>query len=42
MNWGREFEFWAPDLYVVTYIGDKENRAAIRQVMYVVGMDYVM
>lgn len=30
MNWSREFEFWAPDLYVVTYTGDKDNRAAIR------------
>jgi len=31
VNWEREFEFWAPDLYVVTYNGDKENRAAIRE-----------
>ena len=30
VNWEREFEFWAPDLYVVTYNGYKENRAAIR------------
>ena len=30
INWEREFEFWAPDLYVVTYTGDKENRAVIR------------
>ncbi|XP_065889551.1 chromodomain-helicase-DNA-binding protein 4-like isoform X2 [Dysidea avara] len=31
INWEREFEFWAPDLYVVTYTGDKENRAVIRE-----------
>ena len=30
VNWEREFEFWAPDLYVVTYNGDKDNRATIR------------
>ena len=30
INWEREFEFWAPDLYVVTYTGAKENRAVIR------------
>lgn len=30
INWEREFEFWAPDLYVVTYTGDKDNRAVIR------------
>ncbi len=30
INWEREFEFWAPDLYVVTYIGDRDNRAVIR------------
>jgi SNF2 family DNA or RNA helicase len=29
-NWEREFEMWAPDLYVVTYIGGKDNRAIIR------------
>ncbi len=29
-NWEREFEFWAPDMYVVTYVGGKENRAIIR------------
>ena len=33
VNWEREFEFWAPDLYVVTYNGDKDNRATIRLVM---------
>ncbi|CAF1281866.1 unnamed protein product [Rotaria sordida] len=31
INWEREFEFWAPDLYVVTYTGDKEARAVIRK-----------
>ncbi|XP_048580667.1 chromodomain-helicase-DNA-binding protein 4 isoform X2 [Nematostella vectensis] len=30
VNWEREFEFWAPDMYVVTYAGDKESRATIR------------
>jgi SNF2 family DNA or RNA helicase len=30
INWEREFEFWAPDLYVVTYNGSKETRAVIR------------
>lgn len=30
INWEREFEFWAPELYVVTYIGDKDSRAVIR------------
>ena len=25
-NWEREFELWAPDLYVVSYHGDKERR----------------
>ena len=32
INWEREFEFWAPDLYVVTYVGDKDSRAVIRYV----------
>ena len=30
VNWEREFEIWAPELYVVTYSGDRENRAVIR------------
>ncbi|XP_078374198.1 chromodomain-helicase-DNA-binding protein 4-like isoform X2 [Oculina patagonica] len=30
INWEREFEFWAPDMYVVTYAGDKVCRATIR------------
>ena len=30
INWEREFEFWAPDMYVVTYAGDKAARATIR------------
>ncbi|KAK2557310.1 Chromodomain-helicase-DNA-binding protein 3 [Acropora cervicornis] len=30
INWEREFEFWAPDMYVVTYAGDKLARATIR------------
>ncbi|KAI6201100.1 hypothetical protein M3Y96_00805500 [Aphelenchoides besseyi] len=31
INWEREAEFWAPDFYVVTYIGDKESRTVIRE-----------
>uniref|UniRef100_A0A914HC26 Chromodomain-helicase-DNA-binding protein 4 n=1 Tax=Globodera rostochiensis TaxID=31243 RepID=A0A914HC26_GLORO len=31
INWEREAEFWAPDLYVVTYIGDKESRSVVRE-----------
>ncbi|XP_034030391.1 chromodomain-helicase-DNA-binding protein 4 isoform X3 [Thalassophryne amazonica] len=31
INWEREFELWAPDLYVVTYVGDKDSRAVIRE-----------
>ncbi len=31
INWEREFEFWAPDMYVVTYVGGKEARAVIRE-----------
>ena len=30
-NWEREFEVWAPELYVVNYTGDKECRAVIRE-----------
>ncbi|ELT88567.1 hypothetical protein CAPTEDRAFT_218774, partial [Capitella teleta] len=30
-NWEREFEMWAPDLYVVTYIGSRDNRSIIRE-----------
>jgi len=30
INWEREAEFWSPDLYVVTYIGDKDSRTVIR------------
>jgi chromodomain-helicase-DNA-binding protein 4 len=31
INWEREFETWAPDFYVVTYIGDKDSRIVIRE-----------
>uniref|UniRef100_A0A671NEW4 Chromodomain helicase DNA binding protein 4a n=1 Tax=Sinocyclocheilus anshuiensis TaxID=1608454 RepID=A0A671NEW4_9TELE len=31
INWEREFEMWAPGLYVVTYVGDKDSRAVIRE-----------
>lgn len=30
-NWEREFETWAPDLYVVSYYGDKDSRQIIRE-----------
>ena len=32
VNWEREFEFWAPDMYVVTYSGHRENRQVIRYI----------
>lgn len=31
INWEREFEVWAPEFYVVTYIGDKDSRSVIRE-----------
>ena len=31
INWEREFELWAPDMYVVTYVGSKDSRAVIRE-----------
>lgn len=31
INWEREFELWAPELYVVTYVGDKDSRVVIRE-----------
>ncbi|XP_051245590.1 chromodomain-helicase-DNA-binding protein 4a isoform X5 [Dicentrarchus labrax] len=31
INWEREFEMWAPGMYVVTYVGDKDSRAVIRE-----------
>ncbi|XP_059574600.1 chromodomain-helicase-DNA-binding protein 3 isoform X3 [Alligator mississippiensis] len=31
INWEREFQMWAPAFYVVTYTGDKESRAIIRE-----------
>lgn len=31
INWEREFEFWAPDFYVVTYVGTKDSRGVIRE-----------
>ena len=30
-NWEREFELWAPELYVVSYHGDGKSRAVIRE-----------
>ncbi|XP_013387155.1 chromodomain-helicase-DNA-binding protein 4 [Lingula anatina] len=30
VNWEREFEFWAPEMYVVTYVGEKKSRQRIR------------
>ena len=26
INWEREFELWAPEFYVVSYVGDKDSR----------------
>ena len=34
VNWEREFEFWAPDMYVVTYSGHRENRQVIRYISF--------
>ncbi|XP_069502400.1 chromodomain-helicase-DNA-binding protein 3 isoform X4 [Ambystoma mexicanum] len=31
INWEREFQMWAPYFYVVTYTGDKDSRAIIRE-----------
>jgi chromodomain-helicase-DNA-binding protein 4 len=31
INWEREFEFWAPGMYVVTYLGPKDARSVIRE-----------
>lgn len=31
INWEREFETWAPDFYVVTYVGDKDARTVARE-----------
>lgn len=30
INWEREFALWAPEFYVVSYVGDKESRSVIR------------
>ena len=32
VNWEREFEFWAPDMYVVSYSGNRDNRQVLRYV----------
>ena len=31
INWEREFALWAPEFYVVSYVGDKDSRAVIRE-----------
>ncbi len=31
INWEREFELWAPEFYVVSYVGDKDSRGVIRE-----------
>ena len=31
INWEREFELWAPEMYVVTYLGPRDARAVIRE-----------
>ncbi|WAR14925.1 CHD3-like protein [Mya arenaria] len=40
INWEREFEFWAPNLYVVTYTGDKDCRAVISVKFHVLLTSY--
>ncbi|CAG7835308.1 unnamed protein product [Allacma fusca] len=35
LNWEREFEAWAPELYLVTYIGDQNTRQLIRKTEFV-------
>jgi SNF2 family DNA or RNA helicase len=39
VNWEREFEFWAPEMYVVTYGGTRDNRSVIRNYEFVVDED---
>lgn len=31
INWEREFELWAPEMYVVTYLGPKDARQILRE-----------
>merc|ERR1719410_250009 len=31
INWEREFALWAPEFYVVSYVGDKDSRQVIRE-----------
>ena len=31
INWEREFALWAPEFYVVSYVGDKDSRMVIRE-----------
>ena len=31
INWERELELWAPEFYVVCYVGDKDSRAVLRE-----------
>lgn len=31
INWEREFEIWAPEMYVVTYLGPKDARQILRE-----------
>ncbi|EUB63929.1 Chromodomain-helicase-DNA-binding protein [Echinococcus granulosus] len=31
MNWKREFAFWAPEMQVIVYTGDRQNRAMINE-----------
>merc|ERR1711971_1071788 len=31
INWEREFELWAPQFYVVSYVGDRDSRIVIRE-----------
>ncbi|KAL7671473.1 hypothetical protein ACOME3_006369 [Neoechinorhynchus agilis] len=41
INWEREFELWAPDLYIVSYIGDRASRAMIRKHEFCIDEDAI-
>ncbi|CAG7734687.1 unnamed protein product [Allacma fusca] len=41
LNWEREFEAWAPELYVVTYTGDQDTRLLIRRTEFVQDSSYM-
>jgi len=31
INWEREFALWAPEFYVISYVGDRDSRTVIRE-----------